>query len=344
VGHNDNTNCIICHPHQDGFKPTCGSCHELPPPTGTHLKHFGGQDGQAFYGGTEITQDFASQETVYIMNCGNCHPLDFNQHFNNVPNSGGGSAQVELYNPSAPPGSIKAMNPPTAAYTPGGTVFTGPSGLDYTQGTCSNVYCHSYTKTTTTGPVPEPTVPPYAPPLVYDPPWETLVSQTREYTSPTWGVDSLSCGGCHEYPIINELADVSAGAGDSHGWRDDFGYNDLHVWNMGFGPLQCSTCHFETVRAEAVWTQTDFDTTFEDIPIFNTANHVNGSKEIVFTNIPILYPTSIGDVYHDPSTGTYDPATKTCSNMSCHKNQTEVKWGTPYRFWNSWECNVCHQI
>jgi predicted CxxxxCH...CXXCH cytochrome family protein len=261
-----------------------------------------------------------------------------------MSNPGGGTAEIELYNPNAPAGSLKALNPPTASYTPGTTILTDARGMKYTEGTCSNVYCHSYTEVTTTGTVPDPTVPPYNPPLVYNPPWESLVVKTRQYLSPTWGVDTLGCDGCHGNPIMTAYPAVSAGAGDSHGWLDDDGYVDLHSWNMGFGPLQCKTCHYDTVRQEATYTQDSAGITlFDDVSIANRSRHVNGSKDIAFSPDPILYPTSSGDVLHDLSGASFDPATTTCNNVSCHLGQTSVKWGTPYRWWNSYECDVCHQ-
>jgi predicted CxxxxCH...CXXCH cytochrome family protein len=345
IGHYDGIKCTDCHVHEEGFKPSCGSCHDAPPPTGTHLKHFGGTKDDAEYGSTAITQDYTSYDTKYLINCGNCHPIDPSNHINGVPNSGGGDAEIELYNPNAPAGSLKARNPSTATYTPGTIVYTDSKGFKYTLGTCSNVYCHSYTEFSTSGEVPEPTVPPLYPPLVYDPPWETFVVTTTRYQTPTWGVDSLGCDGCHGYPIQTEYPTVSAGVGDSHAWVDDYGYVDLHIWNMGFGPLQCNTCHYDTVREDFMWTQDDLGfVTLTDIPIYNTAKHVNGSKDVAFTPIPVLYQTSLGDVYHSLTDATFNPNTKTCYNVSCHKYQTEVKWGSPYRWWIGVECNVCHQM
>jgi len=341
VGHNDGADCTTCHLHDRGFKPSCGACHDVPPATGTHLKHFGGTKDQAAYGSTSIAEDVQAQSPVYLFNCGNCHPLDAANHRNGVANAGGGTAQIELYNPAAPAGSIKALNPPTATYTPGTTLFTDSFGMRYTQGTCDNVYCHSNPVTTTSAPVPEPTVPPFLPPLLYSPPWQDLVVKSRQYRTPTWGVDTLACSGCHEYPIINEAPADSAGAGDSHGWLDDQGYVDLHVWNMGFGPLHCRTCHHDTVvDPAAVWTLdgAGITTAISDIPIANRAAHVNGHPDVAFTPDPVILSTP-----HDLTTASYDPATKSCSDVSCHLNQVVVEWGTPYRWWNSYECDVCHQ-
>jgi len=360
IGHFDGQNCMQCHSHADGFEPRCNSCHDAPPPTGTHLKHFGGDELLADYGNTSIAQDVTDFSDKYLMNCGNCHPLDITRHMNGINNSGGGSAEIELYNPDAPSGSLKSKNPSTATYTPGSIIYTDQRGMRYTKGTCSNIYCHSTFEIYTTGEIPYPTVPPYDPPLDYDPvtpgtqpdAWQDYVVRNRIYQSPTWGIDQLNCDGCHMYPIVfdcnpdplnGECTGVSAGAGDSHGWRDDMGYLNLHVWNMGYDPLQCYTCHYATVREYAPWTRNEYNISFDYISIYNKARHINGVKDVVFTDISIPYDTIYGTIEMDLSTASFDPETKTCFNVACHINQTEVKWGTPYRYWNSWECNVCHQ-
>jgi hypothetical protein len=114
---------------------------------------------------------------------------------------------------------------------------------------------------------------------------------------------------------------------------------------MGFDPLQCNTCHYATVRDFAPWTRDDFSIFFDDISIFNNSRHVNGAKDIQFTDIPVLYGNG---TIHDLATATYDPVTSTCNDVSCHFKQTEVKWGTPYR-WDLIiddvfiECNICHR-
>jgi len=148
---------------------------------------------------------------------------------------------------------------------------------------------------------------------------------------------------CNPDLVTGACTGVSAGAGDSHGWRDDSGYINLHVWNMSFDPIQCYVCHYDTVRDYAPWVRDDFSITFDYISIYNKAKHINGIKDIVFTDIPIIYQTIGGSRTKDLSSAYFDPVTKTCYNVACHLNQTEVKWGTPYRWWNSWECNVCHQ-
>jgi hypothetical protein len=377
--HNDGADCTVCHPHIEGFRPACGECHDVPPQTGSHIIHNGltpevGKDTAA-YGSTKITQDFSqdltSGGTIYIMDCGNCHPLDNSNHFNEIPNSGGGDAQIELFNPNAPADSIKAKNP-EATYTPGATIETDTFGLKYTVGgTCNNVYCHSGPQFETRNPdipdtfgeIPLPVLNPGPDsdyPLWYDgQPWNEqnenkFVVRTRQYKSPAWGVDSFGCDGCHGYPILTQYpqqpgtAGVSAGAGDSHAWIDDFGYINLHVWNMGFDPLQCNTCHYATVRDIAGWIRNDniFPNSihFDDITIFDTVKHINGSKDVVFTDFPVLYLTSGGIIENSLENATFNTNTKTCSNVSCHHNQTDVKWGTPYRWWIEQECDICHRV
>ena len=357
--HFNGTDCASCHLHTKGFLPDCGACHDAPPATGTHVLHFGGTKDQAGYGSTSIAQDKTSEGTVYLMNCGNCHPLDGANHLNSLPNSGGGAAEIELYNPNAPAGSLKALNLPTAAYTPGTTVMTDSRGLTYTVGgTCSDIYCHSGPKVETVDPdtgafptvIPDPapgtTVGSTFYPLFYDPPWQDFVSRSRTYQTPHWGVDSLGCNGCHGYPILNQYPDVSAGVGDSHGWTDDFGYLNLHVWNMGFAPVQCNTCHDDTVRDDFSWTRDDYSIQLSDITIFNTSKHVNGARDIAFTPLPVPYvnPSSGLDVEFDLSSASFDPASRTCFNVPCHFNQTQVEWGNPYRWYNGLECNVCHRF
>jgi predicted CxxxxCH...CXXCH cytochrome family protein len=38
----------------------------------------------------------------------------------------------------------------------------------------------------------------------------------------------------------------------------------------------------------------------------------------------------------------YDPATKTCTNVACHLYQTTVVWGTPHAGFSA--CAACHGI
>jgi len=70
--------------------------------------------------------------------------------------------------------------------------------------------------------------------------------------------------------------------------------------------------------------------------------HVNGVKNVAFTDVPVEYQRQFGPVYHYLSNAVFDPVEKTCSSVSCHQSQTLVKWGAPYRDYNETEGNVCH--
>jgi predicted CxxxxCH...CXXCH cytochrome family protein len=304
----------------------CDGCHDAPPATASHLKHYAGGVALAGYGNTGSAKDEGSSASAYLMNCGNCHPLAGAKH-------GNGVVDVELYNPLAPAGSLKALNPASAAYVAGAIQFSDSRGLVYTEGTCSNVYCHSYTESTTTAAIPE-----------FDPNWAAKTVSTRKYKAITWGSAPLTCSGCHGNPTQSTSANNDGGAGDSHSWIDPYGYQNLHTYNMGFAPVSCRYCHNDTVKQVNTWTSNGLDVrTLSDVPIENFAKHVNGVKDVAFDKQnPFVYQSGYsGNVSHSLANAVYDPGTKTCSNVACHREETTVKWGTPYR-WYTNECNKCH--
>lgn len=336
--HNNGTACTMCHPHEAGFMPTggaCDSCHGAPPLSGAHLAHAGGDVSAAAYGGTSNL----SAGSTYVFQCGNCHPLSPAFHRNGVVN-------IELFNAAAPVGSLKSLNPPAASYTPGGTVYTDLNGLPYTLGSCSNVYCHSKTEWSSPDPISQPLLDPVNGwamldangNLTYAP---YTVTTTKAYATVNWGDSALGCNACHRNNPQTSFPNVQAGVGNSHGWIDDWGYENFHAWNMSFEPLTCRVCHYNTVRDEMTWTRDAWDITyFDDVPIADKAYHVNGVKDVVFDAVnPVIYraPYSLAGM-------TYDPQTKVCSNTPCHLNQTSPEWGKPYRWgWGSLECDQCHR-
>jgi predicted CxxxxCH...CXXCH cytochrome family protein len=257
-------------------------------------------------------------------------------------NSGGGDAEVELSAASAPPGSVRAMNPATASYIPGNTVLVDAEGWSYTEGSCANVYCHSK-KVVTTGPVPEPGVDfPFAGfPIQYP---AYTVDVTRAYATVSW-TETLSCDGCHDLPPRTSYPAVQAGAGDSHSWIDDTGYEDLHGWDHGVDPAACATCHFSTVTDQGTRSRTsvppaDQWSVYDPVAITGYDAHVNGRPDIDFTTEVVPW----GATSFDLSAASYDAPSKTCNDVPCHLNQTSVTWGGPYRYSNNYECNSCHQM
>ncbi len=342
--------CTVCHnvaaAHGSSWQG-CASCHGFPPATGSHLAHF--LDSQNVlghyqpYGSLNIAQDYYPDPNTpapsYMMSCGNCHPMDSGRHQN-------GLVDVELYNPAAPAGSLKAKNLPSARYTPGNTVYYDTNGLPYTLGTCSDVYCHSYNDWTTPGGVPAPW-----PQNANDPPVPPNTVTTRYYQTPTWG-ESLACTGCHGNPPRTTYYTNAGGSGNSHSWLDDYNYEDLHNYNMGAGyPLDCKTCHNNTVKDPSPYTWLDtyqqwyYVVSFGDSSIANHAAHVNGTVDVVFDRVGTYpYFSYDGGPTLNLADAQFDPSTKTCSNVSCHLQQTSVTWGMPYRYWDNVECNRCHGI
>jgi len=256
-----------------------------------------------------------------------------------VPNSGGGVAEIDLSPAGAPPTSLKALHPPSAAYTPGATVLYDADSWAYTEGSCDDVYCHSQ-QTVTSGVVPAPgsDFPFTGYPLTYYPAY--TVDITRSYQTVGWA-DTLSCDGCHGFPPRTYYPEVQAGVGQSHSWIDEYGYENLHGYNMGGTPVPCAGCHFPTVEAQGV---RGFDSNwlalYQPVPIVGWARHVDGDADVGFTNELVLVRNPPG---FDLTGGSYDPGNKTCSNVPCHLLQTEVPWGAPYRWMNNYECSSCHQ-
>lgn len=138
--HSPSSSCGDCHitAEEGSFLPSpelhvngevdgdfeCGSCHSVPPDNGAHARHFGDASSPplATYGDLRALESYYDGGSpVYMFGCGNCHPLDDALH-------GDGETQIELYNPAAPEGTIKALQPASAAYE---------------ADTCVDVYCHS---------------------------------------------------------------------------------------------------------------------------------------------------------------------------------------------------------
>ena len=337
--------CQTCHGDFHGANwEGCSGCHQSPPATGSHLAHYNtGPLNSLRYSDTTVR----STADAYIFGCGNCHPLDNAKHRN-------GTVDIELYNAAAPIESLKAKNPSNAAYDPAGK-------------TCSSVYCHSGIMVTS-GNVGYPLTYPSNPlppgytlwgPYIMDPtsnftyaPYTVTI--TRDYkTTTAWGTTGTftTCTECHGFPTTTYYPDVQAGVGDSHQWVDDYGYANLHAWNMLGSAVPCATCHFDSVNhysgtgppADDTWVNGKEFMAYKLVSIKNRALHVNGSPNVAFDN-EYVYSGYSGPYVADLTASTYNAQTKTCNNVSCHGGQTTVKWGSPYRWWGSAECNICHRM
>ncbi len=368
------TACSTCHPnvradltfaqpqqHIDGVLDLtslpCGLCHGVPPTTGAHLAHYGEQASppRALYGDLRILEDFQPDGgATYLFGCGQCHPLELSKHLDGV-------VQVELHDPAAPMGSLKARNPSTAAYA------GAPAR------TCANVACHSSGEE--------------APAYVTTPGWNSRVNP--------------GCDGCHGNPPRYPSTDAGVTNGhlwvDRTGWEyGHFGGLMESHGGPGAGAITCQACHFDTVdpanTGPSGFYYLDTTGTYA-VPGgnrgFTCANaschtasspvaplgvgrvlplrHVNGRRDVVFdrrTALPASYdggiptpPTSPfwmwgawsgGVVEKDLVAATYQPVTKTCTNVSCHQGilvsspapRTVAQWGVPGA--DPEPCNYCH--
>ncbi len=134
-------------------------------------------------------------------------------------------------------------------------------------------------------------------------------------------------------------------------------------WQAG---IQCGACHGPGGAATG---------TGRVLPL----RHVNGARDVVFdarTVLPSIswlplapndpigpywmtgtqpslpYPawvtwsSSTTTVSFGLDVSTYDPATKTCSNVACHLAEQHPVWGTPYQYYTnaSATCYTCHPM
>ena len=76
------------------------------------------------------------------------------------------------------------------------------------------------------------------------------------------------------------------------------------------------------------------------VPIVGWGSHVNGLPDVAFDKVD---PVSVAGRVQPLTTATYSQPSRTCSNVSCHKSQTAVVNGSPFRPELTIECNTCHQ-
>lgn len=306
----------------------CSRCHESPPRDRSHILHSGLDHMEPVYGDTGHTALYASKSEVYRFNCGSCHPRDPINHQN-------GTVEISLSGKGA--GGLKSRNGEEARYNPD-------------KKTCSGVYCHS------TGTLPAP-----------------VYAESGSWDLPGSAVDR--CQSCHGSPPDyrgtpdrpNGHFNIDRGSGHllAIHWDSVGGHSEESFALDTASQMGCSTCHYETVRS-------DLDTTFVDRTtglftctrchekrsgeIFNRSLHVNGSVDVAFppqrvksraqlTRTPEGWQRigsrgrsgSYDESEHRLNEITYDPATKSCGNVSCHLYAEKVSWSEKI------ECSSCHR-
>jgi predicted CxxxxCH...CXXCH cytochrome family protein len=382
--------CSPCHAGWNGLIPTdpskhadgkldvlaCGQCHAMPPKTGAHAVHYGDASSPslASYGDTRSVSDYLpSGAPYYAFGCGNCHPLDPTAHAN-------GYVDVELSNPAAPPGSLKAKSPSSASW----------SG-----GKCSDVYCHSSGQA--------------SPTYVDTPAWNGGKLPTPRCAACHGNPPKYPSGGAGSATANTHvvMADDGWELGHFGGMPGPWHTSYHGASGEAAAPITCQACHYDTVDPANVGpggfyyldTTGDYDlggglgydctschTGQSGAPAVQegavlTAKHVNGVRDVVFdprTSIPSnvtglpaapnrpsrpywvsVSPTTLppgsakdGTTWSLTLAGSsYDPTTKACSNVPCHLNQSfgtgkpeyePLLWGLTPVGWGS--CSSCHQL
>ena len=256
----------------------CSDCHDASPDPPTHRKHFDVTTTPVVYGDTTFSQISTAAGTANYFGCGNCHSLNSALH----PNIMSGFSVVQLYDITAPAGSLKALNPSTAQYKGAGritsTIGVDSRGHEYFNGSCSNIYCHSSVIWPSQGMPPE---------------------LTRQYRTPKWDVALPDdCTGCHGYPPLP---------------AEDSGQINGHSSHTAF---ECNICHFMTTRNNTTIAATGshvngrFDVAGNGSVSFDyTNNRLGSSCSNVSCHTIEPSDTNWGGVAREPAAFTPGPST-----------------------------------
>jgi len=205
-GHNAATRCVVCHEHNDGFKPNCNACHGYPP----QVDFPQGIDGLvANPAPTGATTSGAHQlhSVDYQISCYTCHyggmpdtPMNGDFRLQMGFAVFGFSGNGSIYN-------SQALDSPYSYSGTNGTVISTAG----TPSSCENFYCHSDGTAVSTS---------FLDPLTFPGPHQS---------SPSWD-DATSCVSCHGFPPAYAADDPKA---------------NKHVLHAGFG-YTCNICHYGT--------------------------------------------------------------------------------------------------
>ena len=181
----------------------CNSCHEATQAlSAKHSFHYNSTTVATSRNATNL-----SDTGNYRFNCGVCHDVDpVGEHVDNS-NLGaivGNGFTVDIrFN-------LSDWSPPAAspAFANGGAATAVGNFTYWTDGTCSQIYCHSNGQTVPT------------------------------YQTPQWSDGALGCGGCHGAPNVSKAATTLVGWHGSH-MGDD-------VYNFGCGECHAATVADDT--------------------------------------------------------------------------------------------------
>lgn len=363
----------------------CGSCHANPPATGAHLAHYG-LDGGSGFTDVSILQDRYPAATpteapaVYAFGCGNCHPAGSHRNgtaevvlYDAAAPAGSlkaRAAATAAYDPAAKTCSgvyCHSTGQGTPAYV------TSPGWFSGQEVGCAS--CHTNPPAYASGGAGSATANSHL--GLADDGYEFghfLGMPGAWHTSKhggNWGATenatAITCQTCHY-----DTTDPTNTGPSGFYYLDTTGSYALPggdpgriSWGWQAG-IQCGACHGRGDPAAPAGTG-------KVLPL----RHVNGVRDVVFdarTTLPAIpwlppapntptlpyWITSPGLAGYWPAgltwngttlsfglgASTYDPATKTCSNVACHVAEAQPVWGRPYQYYtnSSATCYTCHPM
>lgn len=214
--HNDTSNCILCHEHNEGFKPNCNACHGYPPVV----------DTPQLFDGLVVIPDVTGSTTAgahqihvgdYGYSCYTCHfdgmpdtpvvdDYKIQMGFDIMGFTGGGSTYNE-----------QTLNPAYSYVSTNGTTI----GLG-TPTTCENMYCHSDGTAVSTS---------FSDPATFPGPHQN---------SPVWD-GYTDCSSCHAY---GPAYPPDAPKANIHVRHLDLFNNPL----INYDENPCHFCHYDTTN------------------------------------------------------------------------------------------------
>ncbi len=213
--HYQGQRCTSCHTHDKGFKGAgCNGCHNAPPTGGKHrTKHDEVWDSTS--GKTAASYDDSASHataTQYGFACANCHA---GTHIDDgAPHDG------TLANPWQVQVVFQGLNAGGAyAGTYGQNTETGPGGaiFSWSNGTCSNGYCHSNA----------------AP-----------VGGANLAASVTWNGSATTCASCHRTGGFGDGANDNTSLSKSHATHIKSTAGETNTY-----AFKCGDCHANVIVA-----------------------------------------------------------------------------------------------
>ncbi|MBI4823057.1 MAG: CxxxxCH/CxxCH domain-containing protein [Nitrospirae bacterium] len=299
---------------QWGGVADCGSCHKAK--TGVSGQSLAAEHAVHYNSSTNATSRDAqnlSSATNYIFNCGTCHDVQPTVEHLDGSNQGklgtNGYVVDVIFN-------VSWVSLKTGAYSNGSSSSsaTGDSGLKYwTNGTCSNLYCHSDAKASPT------------------------------YQSVTWTGSAMTCKSCHGGPELNASVTLSVKHA-KHVATDALAYGfrciECHTGTVGLNNTSITVFSNHIGIKNVVFYSSMRDSGVDQSGGTYTSGTKTCSSLYCHSN---ANPLGGGNAYQSP---VWDTTTTTCS--SCHGSPGgSIAWSPAHdkhteTYWANYTCNNCH--